>query len=176
MSNTISVKVKCTNNNEWYDIDSSTDVDELIEQIQDELHEGEEDRIEDIELKFAEWEVSTELLGSFISEDEISADLPEAIEALENADNDLEVYEAYEDNMSTSPSDLTDIQELIKDADEAYQGAYSSDEKFAQEFADQIGAIDKDASWPMDCIDWEFAAKELMYDYFESNGHYFRNI
>jgi antirestriction protein len=175
MSNQVTVKVHCRNTDQWYDIDSSTDIDELQEQIQDELHEGEEDRVEDIELHFDQWETPSLLVG-FESSNEIPADLPEAIKALEDTDNDLEVYEAYEDNMSTSPSDLTDIEQLIKDADEAYQGEYDSDEKFAQEMADQLEAVDKNASWPMNCIDWEYAAKELMYDYFESNGHYFRNI
>lgn len=62
------------------------------------------------------------------------------------------------------------------DIEEAYQGSYKDDEDFAQEMADQLGAIDKNAQWPMNCIDWEYAAKELMYDYSEHNGHYFRNI
>lgn len=62
------------------------------------------------------------------------------------------------------------------DIDEAYQGSYKDDEDFARETADQLGAIDKNASWPMNCIDWEYAAKELMYDYSEENGHYFRNL
>jgi len=62
------------------------------------------------------------------------------------------------------------------DIDEAYQGEYKDNEDFAQEMADSLGAIDKNATWPMNCIDWEFAAKELMYDYFEENGYYFRNL
>ncbi len=62
------------------------------------------------------------------------------------------------------------------DIEEAYQGEHSSDEDFAREMADQLGAVDENAQWPMNCIDWEYAAKELMYDYSESNGHYFRNI
>jgi antirestriction protein len=62
------------------------------------------------------------------------------------------------------------------DIDEAYSGTYSSNEDFAREIADEIGAIDKDAKWPMNCIDWEQAARELMYDYSEHNTHYFRNL
>lgn len=62
------------------------------------------------------------------------------------------------------------------DIDEAYQGEFSSDEEFAREMADQLGAIDKNATWPQNCIDWEYAAKEVMYDYAEKNGHYFRNL
>jgi antirestriction protein len=62
------------------------------------------------------------------------------------------------------------------DIDEAYSGQYDDDEDFAQETAEQLGAIDKNASWPQNCIDWKFAAKELMYDYCSHNGHYFRNL
>ena len=36
---------------------------------------------------------------------------------------------------------------------------------YAEELADDIGAIPKDAQWPMNCIDWEQAARELRYDY-----------
>lgn len=64
----------------------------------------------------------------------------------------------------------------LSDIDEAYQGSYKSDEDFAREMADQLGSIDKNASWPNTCIDWEWAAKELMYDYSEHNGHYFRSL
>lgn len=59
--------------------------------------------------------------------------------------------------------------------DEAYQGSFSSDEKFAEDMADQLGSVDKNATWPMNCIDWEHAARELMMDYSDHNGHYFRN-
>ena len=38
-------------------------------------------------------------------------------------------------------------------------------ETYAQEFADDIGAVDRNASWPLTCIDWEQAARELQADY-----------
>lgn len=62
------------------------------------------------------------------------------------------------------------------DIEEAYSGEYKSDVEFAQETAESLGAIDKNATWPQTCVDWNYAARELMYDYSESNGHYFRNI
>ena len=36
---------------------------------------------------------------------------------------------------------------------------------YAEELADDIGAIPKDAQWPTNCIDWERAARELRMDY-----------
>lgn len=34
-------------------------------------------------------------------------------------------------------------------------------ETYAREYAESIGAIDSDARWPCDCIDWQEAADEL---------------
>ena len=38
---------------------------------------------------------------------------------------------------------------------------------YAQQLADDIGAINKDATWPLTHIDWEAAADELKQDYME---------
>ena len=38
-------------------------------------------------------------------------------------------------------------------------------EEFAQELADDIGAVATDAVWPYTCIDWTQAARELQMDY-----------
>ena len=38
-------------------------------------------------------------------------------------------------------------------------------EDYAQELAEDIGAIRSDAAWPATCIDWKRAARELRYDY-----------
>lgn len=39
-------------------------------------------------------------------------------------------------------------------------------EDYAQQLAEDIGAINRNASWPNDCIDWEAAADALKMDYF----------
>lgn len=41
--------------------------------------------------------------------------------------------------------------------------------KYAQQLAEDIGAINPNASWPNDCIDWERAARELSCDYSSIN-------
>ncbi len=43
------------------------------------------------------------------------------------------------------------------------RGGYFRD--YAQELAEDIGAINADASWPMRCIDWDQATRELRSDY-----------
>jgi hypothetical protein len=38
-------------------------------------------------------------------------------------------------------------------------------EDYARQLADEIGAVQDDAQWPMNCIDWKQAARELAMDY-----------
>lgn len=49
-----------------------------------------------------------------------------------------------------------------------YGIAFISDdyfEDYARELAEDIGAIPKNSTWPVYCIDWEWAARELRMDY-----------
>ena len=80
-----------------------------------------------------------------------------------------EINQAYIDNVGEEYATADNVEE-------AYQGQYTSDEEFAQQLAEDLGSIDKNVSWPYTCIDWEWASRELMMDYFESNGYYFRNL
>lgn len=68
-----------------------------------------------------------------------------------------------------------DAAEFLENFAEAYAGDWDNDRYFAESLADDMGFEQPD-SWPYNCIDWEHAARELMYDYWESGGHYFRNI
>lgn len=52
-----------------------------------------------------------------------------------------------------------------------YHGKHSSDADFARECAEGMG--DLPDVWPYSCIDWDYAARELMNDYVAENGHYF---
>ncbi len=40
-------------------------------------------------------------------------------------------------------------------------------EDYARELAEDVGAVDRDAAWPMTCIDWPAAARALLQDYYE---------
>jgi antirestriction protein len=57
--------------------------------------------------------------------------------------------------------------------EEAYRGQYDSDADFAEQFAEETGAVDSSLAWPYLCIDWEWAARDLMYDFSEHDHHYF---
>lgn len=74
--------------------------------------------------------------------------------------------------------ELASLESLLSDlegngGDEEWRGSWypitlirdSYFEDYAQEFADDIGAINSDATWPNNCIDWEQAAQELQQDY-----------
>lgn len=45
-------------------------------------------------------------------------------------------------------------------------------EEYAEELAEETGAIDREQNWPNYCIDWERAARDLAMDYtsFEFEG------
>lgn len=141
-----------------------TDMDGLrdyaIENVTDDFDVEEED-----EPDFSTIKVSIEDYDEVPDKWANEEDVWEFAEAFAECEQELEVVEsALECGVSA------------KDIDEAYQGSYKNDEDFAQETAESLGAVDKDATWPRNCIDWEYAAKELMYDYSEHNGHYFRNL
>ena len=68
-----------------------------------------------------------------------------------------------------------DPQDIAGEIDECYQGSFRDDAEFAEHTAEECGELPKDlASWIY--IDWERSARDLMMDYSEEGGHYFRNV
>jgi len=68
------------------------------------------------------------------------------------------------------------IDDDLADFEESYSGQFDSDADFAKEQAESCGSIDNQAHWPNNCIDWEQASSELMMDYYEQDGYYFRQM
>lgn len=103
----------------------------------------------------------------------MTAYTPEQQESIERISKTLSLTEdtikEYIDQ--TGDDDLNDIEE-------AYYGNFSSDVSFAEDMAESTGALVgiDDSVWPANCIDWDFAARELMHDYFSINGSYFRSL
>lgn len=58
---------------------------------------------------------------------------------------------------------------------EAYQGKADSDVDFTQELLESCGDIPKDLPAYIH-IDWEATAYDIMMDYTEIDGHYFRQL
>jgi antirestriction protein len=102
------------------------------------------------------------LVGSFVN----AGILDDAFFECRDHDLDEAVKQAWLDNGMEWDADQIN---------EAYQGRFNSDADFARDLCDQIRAIPDDfPSWIS--IDWYQTAKDIMMDYFESNGHYFRNL
>lgn len=158
----------------WVDLDQFSDADELRDYIQEHFKECDEESPLDSpreEIMITDYEGFPD---EFYSESGMDFDLLfEFFDKVEDCYLDYEVIEAYAALGSYS---LSDLDEFFENLEEAYQGEYSSDEDFAESFAEELGYINDSVQWPYTCIDWQHAARELMYDYNESNGHYFRTL
>lgn len=69
---------------------------------------------------------------------------------------ELAALEALADEAADYAPDWEHGETLVRD---------SYFEEYAQELAEDIGAINLTATWPNNCIDWERAARELQMDY-----------
>lgn len=101
--------------------------------------------------------------SSYVGDYGIDDDFFKLMEAVDDSHYDLEVFQAG-----------IDCGFSIEDIEERYEGEFKNDEEFAQNHAEQCG-LDTEVSWPHTCIDWEYAARELMWDYTSASNHYFRN-
>lgn len=80
-----------------------------------------------------------------------------------------EAFCAYASNVGYEHADAEGFQEC-------YQGEFRSEEEFAEQLAEDIGAVDRNATWPNNHIDWEAAARDLFCgDYYMIDGHVFRS-
>ncbi len=101
--------------------------------------------------------------------DEAKAEAQEAIDAAEidfgkEEQDELKALESIKDEIGESRGKINGEGGPFVDE--------SDFKEYARELAEDIGAIDPDAGWPLGCIDWEKAADELKMDYssIEWNG------
>ena len=94
---------------------------------------------------------------------------------------DLREERDYGDPVASELDELETLKSLLKalnnnkgnGGDEQWEGDWypvtliraSYFTTYAQELAEDTGAIDSNAAWPNNCIDWERAARELRVDY-----------
>lgn len=146
----------------WLNLSDYSDYDELLEAMR-ELHKDEHD----CEFMYQDFEGCElfEKLG-LISEYHISKDIYDIAERINDSEHDVEVYEACLDCLGKM-----DFQSLYEYVNNFYYGEFNSDEDFVQWlYEDDTFNI---PNWVV--IDWEATARSIMFDYFESNGHYFRS-
>ena len=163
--NTFEVEITYMNEDFTIELNSSlctsSDILENLQEMKQERFENEsgEDFNTDFEDNFEiNWLEVPEWLQDL-------AILEELLPILDSTSYDLEVFEAGIE---------ADVE--IRNIEEAYSGEFDSDKDFAENMANELGLMNDAQSWPFNCIDWDYAAKELMYDYNSANGYYFRSL
>jgi hypothetical protein len=88
---------------------------------------------------------------------------------------DVDVVVAWIRYHGVTDPDAVDLAEI----EDTQAGTADSDEDFAREVWVETRGSDPETVWPYGCIDWAWAARELMFDYYSEryNGtsYYFQN-
>jgi hypothetical protein len=108
---------------------------------------------------------------------DLSADIIDVRDIIKKFE-ELEELQENGEYLETPDCELSDLKKLLSElegtgGDEQWRGEWypvtlirdSYFKEYAQELAEDIGAVDSNATWPNNCIDWEYAARELRYDY-----------
>jgi len=121
-----------------------------------ELHSDEDDP----ELMFQDWE---DIPDDYINESHISDKFWELMDLIESSHLSAEAYCAG-----------LDLGIELDDIEDRYQGQWGSDREFAENFFDEI-YLPNVPEFMQLYIDYDAFARDLMVDYIEFDGHYFRN-
>jgi antirestriction protein len=137
---------------EWVDLTQFSDADEFLQHCA-EIHKDEEDP----EFMFQDYEGFPK---SFYSESANSKDIESLFNFLSMDEDERKLVEMYADATGYSVDECT-----LDAANDAFHGTADSEADFAEQTAEDTGAIPKDIpSWIV--IDWEATWKcNLRYDY-----------
>lgn len=91
-------------------------------------------------------------------------------EAIENTHLEIEVIEAYIENMGAHYG--VNIDEI----EEAYYGEFEDFTDFAHHLLEETGDLDQIPESLRYYFDFEAYGRDLSHDFFESNGYFFRNL
>ena len=96
-------------------------------------------------------------------------ELTRAEELAEEGCYDEAVYQAYIDlGIYADDNDVT-----ANEVEGAYNGQWDNDEEFAQDLFESLYEIPDH----LHCyVNWSHVARDLMMDYLEQDGHYFRQV
>ncbi|WP_419870585.1 antirestriction protein ArdA [Chryseobacterium sp. CT-SW4] len=147
----------------WLNLSDYSDFEEL-RQVMYELHSDESNP----EFMFQDYEGCElfEKLG-LIGESFLSPEIYNYAEQINDSEYDSEVFEAVLDNFIG-----INFQTAYEYINNFYHGEYAND----IEFVEYLYENDIPFNLPsFVVIDWEATARNIMYDYFESNGHYFKS-
>lgn len=136
------------------DVIDSRDVIARIEELEEE-REALQLEIDDAEVQWLKTEAGTDEAHAVVDRRQAAYVALDAWTASDDAD-ELRILKALADEASGYAADWRYGETLIRDS-------YFRD--YAMELADDIGAVLDNAQWPMTCIDWDQAARELQMDY-----------
>jgi hypothetical protein len=105
-------------------------------------------------------------------------DVRDIIARVEELENTVPSAEESEGDDNEEREELATLRGMLDDlkgngGDEQWEGDWypvtlirdSYFEDYARELAEDIGATNRLATWPNNCIDWEYAAEQLQIDY-----------
>ena len=107
--------------------------------------------------------------------DELQSEFDSHVDEYEDSDGDEDGGEDLLNWLEENGDEFVTLLE-IKEEVEQYTSEWNSGafmiadnhfEDYAQELAEDTGAIDRNAKWPLTHIDWDEAAEELKHDYSE---------
>jgi antirestriction protein len=73
------------------------------------------------------------------------------------------------------PAGLMSLDELAEYHENCYYGEHDTDTAFAEHYADEVGDTASVPEHMRNYIDYEYYARELLYDFMSEAGHYWRN-
>lgn len=91
-----------------------------------------------------------------LDEDSEAADIPTIESEIEQLDEELAPLLVLAEEAEGYAADWQYGEQLIRD---------TYFQEYARELADDIGALENANSWPLTCIDWDQAARDLQMDY-----------
>lgn len=151
----------------WIDMDDITEWEQVKEQLANHLKidAGNIDEILCSDIEGLPRHFYTSNCDSFSMTE--WADFKESLDATHL---DAEVIDAYLDNMGTYGGvDISDIED-------AYYGEFDDFTDFAHHLMEDTGDLEQIPSNLRYYFDFEAYGRDLSHDFFESNGHFFRNL
>lgn len=156
-------------NGKWVEGESAGDVSLAVETIERESYTGSGDKVT-ICVKCGSdefWVFDHENFAGLISGECSPMEAQEKAELLASVDdNEREAWEAWLSN--GMPADIDQMRE-------AYIGEYDSDTDFAWEIVESCGLLSDVDETLSRYFDIEAYARDLMFDHFSDNKHYFRS-
>jgi hypothetical protein len=107
--------------------------------------------------------------------DELQSEFDSLVDEYEDVDGEEDAGEDLLNWLEENGDEFVTLLEVKEEVEQytsewddgAFMIADNHFEDYAQELAEDTGAIDRNAKWPLTHIDWDEAAEELKYDYSE---------